>query len=75
MQFEDEKKEVEEKNKVVINDLLNKVHYMNLNTIYGELSDKDFKRISVYIYDHYGINLYPNKKVLLKSRLQNCRFR
>lgn len=37
---------------------------------YGDLSDYDFKRLSVFIYDHYGINLYPKKKLLVKSRLQ-----
>ncbi len=38
---------------------------------YGELEDKDFKELSDFIYDNYGINLYPNKKVLVKSRLQS----
>jgi len=38
---------------------------------YGELSDTDFKKISDFIYQNYGINLYPNKKLLLKSRLQS----
>ena len=37
---------------------------------YGDLSDYDFKRISDFIYNHYGINLYPKKKLLVKSRLQ-----
>lgn len=37
---------------------------------YGDLSDKDFKMISDYIYDNYGILLYPKKKLLVKSRLQ-----
>lgn len=37
---------------------------------YGELTDKDFKQLSDFIYANYGINLYPNKKVLVKSRLQ-----
>lgn len=37
---------------------------------YGDLSDYDFKRISDFIYDHYGINLYPKKRLLVKSRLQ-----
>ncbi|PLX10419.1 MAG: chemotaxis protein CheR [Marinilabiliales bacterium] len=39
--------------------------------LYGDLSDKDFKMISDYIYDNYGILLYPKKKLLVKSRLQN----
>ncbi len=39
------------------------------NNPYGEFTDKDFKRLSDYIYINYGINLYPNKKVLVKSRL------
>lgn len=38
---------------------------------YGDLSDKDFKELSDFIYSNYGINLYPNKKVLVKSRLQS----
>ena len=40
------------------------------NDPYGDLSDKDFKQISDYIYDNYGILLYPKKKLLVKSRLQ-----
>ncbi len=40
------------------------------NNIYGELRDADFKRLSEFIYTNYGINLYPHKKVLVKSRLQ-----
>lgn len=43
---------------------------MTDNKIYGELSDNDFKRLSKFIYDNYGINLYPQKKVLVVSRLQ-----
>jgi len=43
---------------------------MTDNKIYGELSDSDFKRLSKFIYDNYGINLYPQKKVLVVSRLQ-----
>lgn len=39
------------------------------NNSYSNFDDKDFKRLSEYIYDNYGINLYPNKKVLVKSRL------
>lgn len=37
---------------------------------YGELTDNDFKKLSDFIYNNYGINLYPNKKILVKSRLQ-----
>jgi len=37
---------------------------------YGEFRDADFKRLSTFIYDKYGINLYPKKKILVKSRLQ-----
>jgi chemotaxis protein methyltransferase CheR len=40
------------------------------NTQYGEFKDTDFKRLSSFIYKQYGINLYPKKKVLVKSRLQ-----
>lgn len=36
---------------------------------YGELTDKDFRRLSEFIYDHFGIKLPKQKKVLLKSRL------
>jgi len=43
---------------------------MITNDPYGDLSDKDFKQISDYIYDNYGILLYPKKKLLVKSRLQ-----
>ncbi len=43
---------------------------MTNNNIYGELQDTDFKRLSEFIYTNYGINLYPHKKVLVKSRLQ-----
>lgn len=42
---------------------------MNQKSPYGELNDKDFKDLSEYVYDNYGINLYPNKKILVKSRL------
>lgn len=42
---------------------------MTKNVSYGELLDSDFKRLSKFIYDNYGINLYPQKKVLVKSRL------
>jgi len=42
---------------------------MAKNVSYGELLDSDFKRLSEFIYDNYGINLYPQKKVLVKSRL------
>ena len=42
--------------------------------IYGELIDNDFKRLGEFIYTNYGINLYPNKKVLVKSRLQKRLF-
>ncbi len=42
---------------------------MEQRSPYGEFTDKDFKELSDYIYDNYGINLYPNKKVLVKSRL------
>lgn len=43
---------------------------MDSNLLYGELHDEDFKRLSLYVYKNYGINLYPNKRVLVKSRLQ-----
>ncbi len=43
---------------------------MDNKLAYGELKDSDFKRLSTFIYDNYGINLYPQKKVLVKSRLQ-----
>lgn len=43
---------------------------MDRDSLYGELSDKDFKQLSEFIYVNYGINLYPHKKVLVKSRLQ-----
>lgn len=43
---------------------------MNQNQTYGEFLDKDFKRLGKYIYDNYGINLYPQKHTLVKSRLQ-----
>ena len=36
---------------------------------YGDFTDKDFKELADYIYEYYGINLYPNKKTLVKSRL------
>ncbi|MCF8373486.1 MAG: protein-glutamate O-methyltransferase CheR [Bacteroidales bacterium] len=35
-----------------------------------ELQEADFKRLSQFIYDNYGINLYPAKRILLQSRLQ-----
>ena len=34
-----------------------------------ELKEVDFKRLSLFIYDNYGINLYPAKRMLLQSRL------
>jgi len=37
---------------------------------YGELLDKDFKRLGSFIYENFGINLYPHKLVLVRSRLQ-----
>jgi len=43
---------------------------MEYNKTYGEFQDKDFKRLGKYIYDNYGINLYPQKHTLVKSRLQ-----
>lgn len=42
---------------------------MEYHNTYGDLSDKDFQRIGSFIYENYGINLYPHKKTLLKSRL------
>lgn len=42
---------------------------MDDERLYGNFSDKDFKRLSVFVYDNYGINLYPAKKVLVKSRI------
>ncbi len=35
-----------------------------------ELKEVDFKRLSSFIYQYYGINLYPAKRILLQSRLQ-----
>ncbi len=43
---------------------------MEIPDLYGELTDKDFQEIGNFIYEKYGINLYPRKKILLKSRLQ-----
>lgn len=43
---------------------------MSYDQIDNELSENDFKRLSQFIYDNYGINLYPRKKVLLVSRLK-----
>ncbi|MGK5090686.1 protein-glutamate O-methyltransferase [Deltaproteobacteria bacterium TL4] len=34
------------------------------------LSEKEFKRLSEYVYEHLGIKLPPVKKTLLESRLQ-----
>ncbi len=42
---------------------------MDINSTYGKFTDKDFKNLSDFIYSNYGINLYPNKKILVKSRL------
>jgi len=42
---------------------------MDDERLYGEFKDKDFKRLSVFVYQHFGINLYPAKKVLVKSRI------
>ena len=42
---------------------------MNEQSPYGDFTDKDFKELADYIYENYGINLYPNKKTLVKSRL------
>lgn len=36
-----------------------------------KLSDSDFKKLSVYIYTHFGIQLPPTKKIMLESRLKN----
>ena len=44
---------------------------MDKNKPYGDFFDSDFKQLSEFIYVNYGINLYPNKKVLVKSRLQH----
>jgi chemotaxis protein methyltransferase CheR len=35
-----------------------------------ELQEADFKRLSRFIYNNFGINLYPAKRILLQSRLQ-----
>ena len=43
---------------------------MDEGITYEELSEKDYKRISKFVYENYGIKLYPNKKVLVRSRLQ-----
>jgi len=43
---------------------------VDISNIYGDLSDYDFKRLSEFIYGQYGINLYPKKRLLVKSRLQ-----
>lgn len=42
---------------------------MTVKHTYDELTDKDFKRLGNYVYHNFGINLYPNKKVLVSSRL------
>lgn len=36
---------------------------------HDELTDEDFKRLGKYVHKNYGINLYPNKKILVSSRL------
>jgi chemotaxis protein methyltransferase CheR len=36
----------------------------------SELSDKDFDRLSQFIYSNYGIKLPLNKKIMLQSRLK-----
>ncbi|MDH5397744.1 MAG: chemotaxis protein CheR, partial [Cyclobacteriaceae bacterium] len=36
----------------------------------AHLSDKDFARLSHFIYTNYGIKMPPQKKVMLEGRLQ-----
>ncbi len=36
-----------------------------------KLSDTDFRKLSVYIYNNFGIQLPPTKKILLESRLKS----
>ena len=43
---------------------------MSDKSTYDELSDKDFKKLGVFVYKNYGINLYPNKYKLVSSRLK-----
>ncbi len=43
----------------------------NLNKIFeAKMSEKDFNRLSHFIYTEYGIKMPPAKKVMLQSRLQ-----
>jgi chemotaxis protein methyltransferase CheR len=37
----------------------------------SELSDRDFERLSQFIYTNYGIKLPMNKKIMLQSRLKS----
>jgi chemotaxis protein methyltransferase CheR len=37
----------------------------------SELTDKDFERLSLFIYNNYGIKLPLNKKIMLQSRLKS----
>ncbi len=36
---------------------------MEIPDLYGELTDKDFQEIGNFIYEKYGINLYPRKNL------------
>lgn len=38
---------------------------------HSDLSDKDFERLSQFIYTNYGIKLPMNKKIMLQSRLKS----
>jgi chemotaxis protein methyltransferase CheR len=37
----------------------------------NKLNDSDFRKLSVYIYNNFGIQLPPTKKILLESRLKS----
>ncbi|MCE2712495.1 MAG: protein-glutamate O-methyltransferase CheR [Cryomorphaceae bacterium] len=43
---------------------------VNFSAYQSELSDKDFDRLSQFIYTYYGIKLPLNKKIMLQSRLK-----
>ena len=41
----------------------------NENIYQTQLSDKDFKRLSDFIQNNYGIKMPPAKKIVLQGRL------